>query len=280
MTVKECFQILQVAPEADLDEIKRSFRKLAFELHPDLHPDDPTASRKFQRLNEAYVFLRKVMEAGESPRNGQEQAAWARSGSGVWGSQHASGGQARSRKQAKTESRDARQGPPGSTTAEERARERMRRKYAANEKFFHRQERVLQDILKDPFARKVFEDIYRQVRSGTPQTAPKEIKKRKLELEWGKRKISIDLSRGIVGSVKAWMQGQMDVHKTIRLPAEQLKPGRTVRISVSTSLSSVQNAIEIRLPGDFSIGKAIRLRGLGRKLGGLQGDMYLRIMAK
>ena len=33
--------------------------------------------------------------------------------------------------------------------------------------FEFRQEEVLQDILRDPFARKVFEDIYNQVRQGS-----------------------------------------------------------------------------------------------------------------
>lgn len=279
MTIQECCHILQVAPEASLDEIKRSFRKLAFELHPDLHPDDPKASRKFQRLNEAYILLRKAMESGEASKEGSEQAAdKEQSARRAHGGPHA---QSRGKAQAGPQGFD--QGsPPGTPTAEERARERMRRKYAENERFFYRKEEVLQDILKDPFARKVFEDIYSQVRTGgqAAKPAPKEIKRRKLELEWGKRTISIDLSQGIIGGIKAWMQGQMDVHKTIRLPLEQLKPGRTVRIKVSVGLSTAKHDIEVRLPGDFAVGKAIRLRGLGRKLAGLQGDMYLRILAK
>ncbi len=283
MTIQECCRILQVTPEASLDEIKRSFRKLAFELHPDLHPDDPKASRKFQRLNEAYILLRKAMESGEAPKEGSEQAFREHAGKEQSSRRAHEKTHARGRDKAQAGSQGFYQGsPPGTPTVEERARERMRRKYAENERFFYRKEEVLQDILKDPFARKVFEDIYSQVRAGgqAAGSAPKEIRKRKLELEWGKRKISIDLSRGIAGSIKAWMQGQMDVHKTIRLPMEQLKPGRTVRIKVSMGLSTVKHAIEVRLPGDFSIGKAIRLRGLGRKLAGLQGDMYLRILAK
>lgn len=283
MTVKECYQILHVSPEANLEEIKRSFRKLAFDLHPDLHPDDPSASRKFQRLNEAYILLRKIMESGDSSQEKTEQASKDGAYHRAAGGQGRAGAQEGSRSQTQSGSRPFRQGPPpGSPSAEERARERIRKKQSDNERFFYRKEEVLQDILKDPFARKVFEDIYRQVHTGstTPKTAPKEIKKRKLELEWGKRKISLDLSKGVMGSIKAWMQGQMDVHKIIHLPFEQLKPGRTVRITVSPGLSTAKHSIEVRLPGDFVVGKAIRLRGLGRKIGALQGDMYLRILAK
>lgn len=283
MTVKECYHILQVSSEASLEEIKRSFRKLAFELHPDLHPDDPGASRKFQRLNEAYIILRKAIESGEAAENDPGQTAQADQRRSARHSQKRPRPQARRGEQAQSGQQTFRPGPPpGSATAEDRARERLRRKYAENQSFFFRQEEVLQDILKDPFARKVFEDIYSQVRAGgsAPRETPKEVKRRKLELEWGKRKISIDLSRGLVGSIKTWMREQMDVHKTIRLPAEQLKPGRTVRINISIGLSTAKHAVAVRLPGDFTLGKAIRLRGMGRKLGGFQGDMYLRILAR
>ncbi len=283
MTIKECYRILHVSPEATLDEVKRSFRKLAFDLHPDLHPDDPSASRNFQRLNEAYIFLRKTLESNDASQESQEQTARNGTASQNAGAQERAREQAGNRSRPQGGSRGFRQGPPpGTPSAEERARERMRKKYAENERFFSRKEEVLQDILKDPFARKVFEDIYQQVRKGTPapKAAPKEIRKRKIELEWGKRKISLDLSKGLIGSLKTWMQGQMDVHKIIHLPLELLMPGRTVRITVSPGLSTRKHSIEIRLPGDFAVGKAMRLRGLGRKIGSLQGDMYLRILAK
>ena len=59
MTRKECFAVLGLNEGADLDEIKRAYRKLAFSLHPDLNPDVPDAAKRFQRVNEAYVLLSK-----------------------------------------------------------------------------------------------------------------------------------------------------------------------------------------------------------------------------
>lgn len=54
---KDYYRILNVPRNASADEIKRAFRKLAFEYHPDLNNGDPNAERKFKEINEAYEVL-------------------------------------------------------------------------------------------------------------------------------------------------------------------------------------------------------------------------------
>ncbi|HXV74489.1 MAG TPA: J domain-containing protein [Sphingomonadales bacterium] len=49
---------LGVEPNAGLAEIKRKYRALAKRHHPDLNPDDPAASKKFQELAFAYEVLK------------------------------------------------------------------------------------------------------------------------------------------------------------------------------------------------------------------------------
>jgi len=54
----DCYRILEVDRTATEEEIKRSFRRLSLKHHPDVNPDDPEASRRFQDIRQAYEVLR------------------------------------------------------------------------------------------------------------------------------------------------------------------------------------------------------------------------------
>lgn len=51
------YKTLGVAENADAAAIKKAFRKLARELHPDRNPDDPTAEDRFKAVQQAYETL-------------------------------------------------------------------------------------------------------------------------------------------------------------------------------------------------------------------------------
>ena len=51
------YQVLGVSSTASQEEIKKAYRLKAKEYHPDLHPDDPDAQVKMNRINEAYDIL-------------------------------------------------------------------------------------------------------------------------------------------------------------------------------------------------------------------------------
>jgi DnaJ-class molecular chaperone len=54
---KDYYSILKVSQSSSLEEIKKSFRKLALDLHPDHNPDDPESEERFKEVTEAYGVL-------------------------------------------------------------------------------------------------------------------------------------------------------------------------------------------------------------------------------
>ena len=59
MPFKDYYKILGVSPTATTEDIKRSFRKLAFLYHPDKTAGDKGAEAKFREVKEAYEILIK-----------------------------------------------------------------------------------------------------------------------------------------------------------------------------------------------------------------------------
>ncbi len=57
MIGKELYDHLGVSPDADEATIKKAFRGLAKDLHPDRNPDDPAAERQFKEVSAAYEVL-------------------------------------------------------------------------------------------------------------------------------------------------------------------------------------------------------------------------------
>ena len=54
---RDYFKVLGVDRGADNDAIKRAFRKLARQHHPDVNPGDAGAEAKFKEVSEAYEVL-------------------------------------------------------------------------------------------------------------------------------------------------------------------------------------------------------------------------------
>lgn len=57
MEYKDYYKILGVGKSADEKEIKRAYRQLAREFHPDKNPNNKAAEEKFKDINEAYEVL-------------------------------------------------------------------------------------------------------------------------------------------------------------------------------------------------------------------------------
>ena len=53
----DLYEVLGISRGATADEIKKAYRRLARELHPDKNPDDPAAEARFKEVAQAYEIL-------------------------------------------------------------------------------------------------------------------------------------------------------------------------------------------------------------------------------
>jgi len=340
LSLKECYAILKIEKKADLQTVKRAYRRRAFELHPDLNPDNPEASQQFQLLNEAYVALSAVLKpaedaarkkAAQKNRDSNEQrtadTGQAKDTSGADTSHHdtnqqsSHGGEHSQGHHAGQDNAHA--GDKGDSAGDNKKADQTGTTHA------YAEQDVLRDLLNDPFARRVFEDIYSELSrqqgetsqataSGTGSTKPQtgtgtgqsasqhtgtgpQAKSHRPDtngqqsqqppgknsplhsftnLAGGIPKWDVDMSKGVKGTVKGWLRRQIDEEQSICLPVAGLAPGRRVRLQIRKALAAEPTTIEITLPADFVIGKPIRLRGLGKKVGPWQGDLYLTIRSQ
>src|SRR5215831_5505581 len=58
MAKQDFYEVLGVARSASSDELKRAYRKLAMQHHPDRNPGDKSAEQKFKEISEAYDILK------------------------------------------------------------------------------------------------------------------------------------------------------------------------------------------------------------------------------
>jgi curved DNA-binding protein len=78
------YDILGVSQEAPADELKKAFRRLARQFHPDLNPGDKSAEERFKDINEAYEVLSDVEKRNQYDHFGQFWKQRGFSTSGLW----------------------------------------------------------------------------------------------------------------------------------------------------------------------------------------------------
>lgn len=287
LSLKECYEILKIDKHADLETLKSAYRKRAFELHPDLHPDNPDAGRQFQRLNEAYVALSAVLKpAAEKAAQGKDAGAEPK---------------ANKAQEEKTQESARQDDAAQKAAADDAAGKSDKSDKTDKTTHAYAEEEVLRDLLNDPFARRVFEDIYSELHRQDAERAaaeaaaarkeeeaagaeprgmrrdPPPAKERRVDVSWMKKGPSKGLGLLFKNGVTGWLRHQIDEEQSFSLPTSMLLPGSRIRLRIRQGISGELVTVEIKLPHDFIPGKPVRLRGLGKRIGPWQGDLYLTL---
>src|ERR1700750_1557616 len=83
MAKQDYYATLGVAREAGADDIKKAYRKLAMQYHPDRNPGDKQAEARFKDVSEAYDILKDDQKRAADDRFGH--AAFENGGGGPGG---------------------------------------------------------------------------------------------------------------------------------------------------------------------------------------------------
>ncbi|HEX5016319.1 MAG TPA: DnaJ domain-containing protein, partial [Actinomycetes bacterium] len=82
---KDFYAVLGVTKDASTDEIKKAYRKLARQYHPDKNAGDAKAEEKFKEISEAYDVLSDEAKRREYDELRQYGAAFSGAGGGFPG---------------------------------------------------------------------------------------------------------------------------------------------------------------------------------------------------
>lgn len=85
--VDDPYNVLGLSRSASDEDIRRAFRRLAKELHPDVNPGNASATERFKRVSAAYELLgdpdkRRRFDAGEIDAAGEPRRTYQHAGSG------------------------------------------------------------------------------------------------------------------------------------------------------------------------------------------------------
>lgn len=409
ITLQEAYKLLDVTKDANIDEVKQAYRKRAFALHPDLHPDNANAAAEFQLVNEAYVTVIAYLDNEAKKQSAKAQFVNAeRERKRKFEEQKRQAEQKRAEERKRKEKERAeriererkemerRQAKERAKREEERRRriqeeidkeearikikqeeerlklikkleekaqefktliieqmEAVRRENeqnaqrqaqqqaqsqqnqtgaqeapqfkkvnntynasgeAAYNKYAGNYEQSVYHTSVNDFANTSAFETEQTAQSGSEQAtntqsaqettftdfntvqneAQDTQKKNQKEYFTGQEisgtkensipqaiiKASTEPLEGIKKGISSWFKSQIDEELELFFPAAKLQPGVKMRLQFRVGLANELQTIELTLPKDFVPGKPMRLKGLGKKIGKWQGDLYLKLQSK
>ncbi len=249
---RDYYEILGISKEATADEIKRAYRALARQYHPDLNPGNKDAEEKFKMLGEAYDVL---SDADKRSQYEEYSRYWNQKGFKAWSDGVASPRENRTRRQRK-----------GRTSAAD--------EYSAFEDFDNFVEQLLkrhqenddavpwQSAPAEKSASSYSSQSSRSTASSNGRTNTQSSERRAGSSSASKRT-----------STRAYKpqppsRSRRDAEADLTVPLEKAYAGGRERIRLEDGRS-----LEVSMPPGMVTGQRIRLKGQG--IGG--GNLYLRI---
>ena len=81
MEKRDYYEVLGVSRDSDADGLKKAYRKLAMQYHPDRNPENEKAEANFKEVNEAYEILKDDDKRAAYDRFGHQAFEGGSSGS-------------------------------------------------------------------------------------------------------------------------------------------------------------------------------------------------------
>lgn len=257
---RDYYAILGLGPEASEEEIRRTYRRLALEWHPDRNPGDQRAEERFKQISEAYAVLIDAAKrrAYDRARGAGEPAGFDPSREDVF--------------------RDLFADPRASAIFEELARELSRSGLRVERSDFERTlfgGRVVMSgrlfVLTPMSPAKLLWRLGRAALRASPPPPPRETPAFPRPTGWLGQ--AVGLGRRLLG-LGGEHAAAGDVAFPLRLTAAEADRGGRKRVTLRRAEGD--DEVLVTIPAGIRAGTRLRLRGKGRlRQGGGRGDAYL-----
>jgi curved DNA-binding protein len=270
------YLILGVPKDATADEIKKAYRRLARQLHPDVNPGDKSAEDRFKDINEAYDILSDIDKRAQYD---QFSKFWKQKGfqgkQGVRLPNFKTWGNSKATRKKPAEDVDFSDYSDFNKFLDQvLGRRREVRMATANDAAgvassepWSTASKKTSYVANSRPPRRDFDD--REIRRETvDREMPRETVDREIRRDIVDREIRRDIVDREMRRETVDRETRRDIEARLTLPLERAYSGGTERIRLEDG-----RAIEVNLPSAMVSGQRIRLRNQG--IGG--GDLYLKI---
>jgi curved DNA-binding protein len=275
MDYKDYYKILGVSKTATETEIKKAFRKLAVQHHPDKNPNNKAAEEKFKEISEANEVLsdpakrKKYDELGDNWRNFQDAGS----------SGYPGGGRQRSRQGGQySDSEDFgafssffenifggyNQGNQKRQQAPQKGQDYTAELTITLEEAYAGTERIL-DVEK--------EKLRIKLKPGTADAQTIKLKGKGAYSKMGGARGDILIQINVAPHIGLKRKGN-DLYTSVKIDLYTAILGGTVQIN------TLKGSMKIKIPAESDPGSTLRLKGLGMPVYDMQetyGDLYVQI---